>query len=205
MPSPPWPKMAISLPGSLKSGIGPKPKKAFAAHALQLGGDGQRRRRRVDLGDRVEQRLQRLRARRLDRLVVHAGAVEVADAGAVGTSRPGVGGGVLEHLPDDVAVVLADDREALGPACLVGGELGLVEPAAAGVAVEVLTRIGSAIHRREQLVEAGDVALGLRRSSRGRCGVRLRRGGRFGRGEREGGERERTAARKVHVSTHPFS
>jgi hypothetical protein len=69
----------------------------------------------------------------LDRRLVHAGAVEVADLLAFGVPG-GVLGGVFDQPLEQLAIALVDDRERAYPLVLVGRQLDLVEPAAAGEA-----------------------------------------------------------------------
>src|SRR5437016_11919780 len=72
----------------------------------------------------------------IDRLLIHAGAVEVADLLINGVPPGAADGSLLQNAAFDVEIALVELREAL-PRRTVGGDLGLLHPIAAGELVEV--------------------------------------------------------------------
>ena len=113
------------------------------------------------------------RRARLDARLVHAAGVQGADLVAVLRLHLPLGRR-LEDLVHLLLVVLVDHREAAPPRRLVGRDLRALEPAAAGVLVEVVTRADARIHGG--LVETG-LDGGSRRGRRRRGG---HGSGRFG-------------------------
>ena len=132
-------------------------------------GEERRNAARVQLGDHVEQarlvlhrihplqiRRDRRRAPRLDRRLVHAGRIVVADLLLERAVRHTRLPGVLEDRGEPLLVVLAHLVVAPEPR-LVGRQRVARAPAAAGELVEVHTRVGSAIELRE--IEAAVLGL----------------------------------------------
>ena len=155
----------------LEVGVGGDAEQRAGAVAVELAGHPHQRLRVAHLVDGGEGAGERPGAGGLDAVLVHAGGVVAADAVLRG-ARLGAGGGLLQHVADRLLVAELDHREAAHPARLVGRPLGVRQPAAAGVLVEVLARIGGAVHRAEQ---PGQRIGGLHAGgwSGGRLGLRL--------------------------------
>jgi hypothetical protein len=170
-------------------------------HALGVQRDDRsgRRARVADLGDRVEQRLDRRDAGALDRGLVHAGRVVRADLveRRIAGGAPGRG---VEHLVQQVLAVLDDDLDRAPRRTIRRNRRGL-EEAAAGEGVEVGAGIDAGVDpvrhdarlRERHLLRPFGVGLARHR------GRRLGSRGRGGRGRRSGwrrrGRRRRGAAR----------
>ena len=148
-------------------------------------------------GDGLELRLERLRAELVDAVGVHAGAKVVAILLLQGRLRRLRRG--LQLAVQGVKVVVGKLVEA-APAHLIGGDGVLLHPVAAGVLVEVLTRVGRLIDRGE--IEDGWLARGRRGRrcgprrtlTRREQGLRVQRGSRWG-DAKAGSECERRKSR----------
>ena len=121
----------------------------------------------------------------LDRRLVHAGAVEVTDLLALGVAGR-VLGGIFDQPLQELAVALVDHREGAHPLALVGRQLDLVEPAAAGEAIEVGARVGRPVERaRDRDGDVFDIEVGSGRGIAGHLG-----GGGGERGGEKGGRQQ---------------
>jgi len=123
----------------------------------------------VDPLDRIQYCPQRRSPGLLDTCFVHAGAEVVADH-PVGRVAGRAGGGLLDDLPQQLAVAFPDHREAPHPLRLVGRQDRGVDPASARVSVEVLAGVRGPVHRSH------DVGRDL---SCGQCGALDSRGHRL--------------------------
>ena len=150
----------------------------------------------ADRVHRVQLRLQRGDAARLDAVLVHVGCVEVGDLAFV---RAGLRIGLLQplHQVGQALLRLLEDVEAGAQAGAVGRDLGGPLPGAVRVFVEVVAGL-------DRLVDAGEVdaggGRGGRRFDRG-VGLRCAVGGGLAGGQRsEDGQRQCGAAeRAVHA------
>ena len=160
---------------------------ALGVQAAQGRGQALRILRRIELRPRLAQLGE---AGLLDRALVHAGTVEVGDSLPVAVLGVDLAGcGRLQEAAELHLVLLAHDVEGARPARLVGGDLGRLEPAAAGVAVEVHARVHRRVH------DGGiDAGRGSRRSGFLRGG-RSRRGAGRGTGE----QRKRQGKGRAHA------
>src|SRR6266849_2483889 len=139
--------------------------RARVVHLAHQPGDLLRILQRVDGGEALPERLQ---GGGLGLLLVHAGGVEVADLLHVGIHGVALSGGVLlQDVPQEQLVALVHCVEAARPPRLVGRDGIGPHPAAAGVLVEVVARVGGRIHRA--LVHG-------REGRRSGCGLRGSRG-----------------------------
>ena len=128
------------------------------AEERRAAGAGRRDKGVVKIGDCLDEVVHRgdgvdagevgregLQARGLDGGGVHRRGVEVADFLRQRARLAGPGGGVLEQLVHEVAVVLIQHLEA-APDRFVGGDPGRLVPVAGGVARKVDTRVDGQVH-----------------------------------------------------------
>ena len=140
-----------------------------------------------EVGDGVDPghgRRERLDVRLLDRLLIHAGCIEIAEVLREGLVGRGLGHVALQDLLERRLVLLADGVEAAPPRLVVGDGVGL-DPAAARVLEEVVAGLHAAVDRRELHPPGrlhGGGALRCRRGGRGRRSGRRGGGGGVGLG-----------------------
>src|SRR5665213_2130811 len=93
--------------------------------------------------------LERLQPFLLTPLLIHAGAVIVADLLRVGiVLSGGNGGSLIQNLAENRPVSLSQFAES-APACLIGGYGIVLQPVPAGVLVKIIAGIRRAVDRRE--------------------------------------------------------
>ena len=114
----------------------------------------------VDGPDAIQLRLQRVDASAVHRLLVHACAIEIADLLIDGVAPRSAGCGFLENSPHYVHVSLVQLYET-HPLRLIRRNLGVLDPVAARVLVEIHARI-------DALVDGVKTEPGRRFSGRGR-------------------------------------
>ena len=124
--------------------------------------------------DRVEPRLDRRKALRLDRAGVEIGGIGRADLGARLLGRG------LQNAPGAIARQIGERIER-AEARLVGRDRGRLRPGAVGVIIEVVARRDAAVHARFVEAEGADLRLA-------RCGGRGRLLCIDGAGKRRGAE-----------------
>src|SRR6185437_12006420 len=169
------------LVGVLEVLVGAEAEGDVGAIHLQAGDLGGELGGGLDAGEQIELGLEGLGAGGIDRGLVHAGGVVVADLLGDGVFLGGVGAGVLENLVKGFAVALDQLGEG-APLDLIVGDGMLRHPGAASVLVEVLAGIGGGINGRE--IGAGGLGRGRGRTTAG--------------GEEEGGSEERGGEAELH-------
>ena len=96
------------------------------------------------LSNAIELRFHRGDAFGVDRFLVHTGSVEVADLLVDGIAAGATGFGFFEDAAIDVFVALIEFDKA-DPLSLVGRNLGILDPVAAGVLVEIDAGVGGLV------------------------------------------------------------
>ena len=129
--------------------------------------------------DRVEPRLDRREALRLDRAGVEIGGVGRADLGARLLGRG------LQDAPGAIARQIGERVEG-AEARLIGGDGGRLRPGAVGVVVEIVARRDAAVHAR--FVEAEGADLRFARCGSGRRLLRINGAGKRRSAEQAGDE-----------------
>ena len=111
-------------------------------------------------GDAVELRLQRCNAFCVRRLLIHAGTVEVADSLIDGIAASATGCRLLQNAVLDVEVAFAEFHETY-PGRLIGRNLGVLDPVAAGVLIEIHAGIDGFVDGIEAETRSGPGGSGL--------------------------------------------
>ena len=112
----------------------------------------------LDRGQAVELRFERCETFGVHRFFVHAGAEIIADLLVNGFASTFLRRRLLQNVALNGQVALVDFREA-NPPRLVGGDLSVLQPVAAGVLIKINARIGS-------LINVGNAEAGRRRGRR---------------------------------------
>ena len=129
----------------LKILVGAKAKQRVHSDALQVTDRGRQLVFALDGVDAVKFRLQRFQALGINGLLIHAGSVEVADLLFLCGMLRLLGGIFLQDLVQHGAIALVQFGEA-PIAGLVGGNLSVRQPVAAGILIKILAGVGSLIH-----------------------------------------------------------
>ncbi len=161
--------------GVLAVFLGAEVEEHVRAHRLQAADLGAQARHVLDRVDPGELGRNGSEAVGLDRRLVHAGAVEVAELALLGSGGRGfVGGQPLEDRVQVLQVALPQLVEG-SPARAVRGDRVLLQPAAVGVLVEIHAGLGAGVHVGD---DQGPRARGggLWRGGRGRGRLGRRRG-----------------------------